>query len=217
MYKSMLMSLMLIACGGGEQGFGQGKGESAGTGGDGLIEVFPDEVVWERVVVGQPETEGFRITSVGESPLRVTDVSISDAGSTEAGDGSAPEAVFRDLRAFEPDKHTIPFSLESGESAEFLLTAQFLQAGVSTGEVRIRSNDTEADGGPAPGDFRLSLRATGVDPSSPGDDTGDAPTDDTGDAPTDDTGDAPTDDTGSGGGTVDTGSGGSGATGDTGR
>ncbi len=190
MYKRMLMSLMLIACSGGEQGFGQGKSGAAATGGDGLIELYPDEVVWERVVVGLPETAGFRITSVGESPLRVTDVSISDAGSTDLGDGSAPEAVFRELRAFEPDKHTVPFSLEPDESAEFLLTAHFLQAGESTGQVRIRSNDTDAEG-PAPGDFRLSLRATGVGGSGGGDDTGEAPTGDTGDV------DDPPPDTGS--------------------
>ena len=77
---------------------------------------------------------------------------------------SAPESVFRELRAFEPDKHTLPFSLEPGEWAEFLLTAHFLSAGEAEGQVRIRSNDTEAVG-PAPGDFRLTLRATGIDSS----------------------------------------------------
>jgi hypothetical protein len=99
--------------------------------------------------------------------------------------------VFRELRAFEPDKHTVPFSLEPGEAAEFLLTAHFLSAGVGEGQVRIRSNDTTADG-PAPGDFRLTLRATGIDPPGGGDDTGE-PSDDTGGSdPTDDTGEPST-------------------------
>ena len=191
MNKTVLLSFLLLACSGGEQGFGQGKDGDAEEGGAGVIELCPDEVVWERVVVGQPETAGFRISSVGESPLQVTEVSISNAGETLGDPESAPESVFRELRAFEPDKHTVPFSLEPGEAAEFLLTAHFLSAGVSEGQVRIRSNDTDAEG-PAPGDFRLTLRATGIDPSGGGDDTGE-PSDDTGDPdPGDDTGEAST-------------------------
>jgi len=178
MNKSMLMSILLLACSGGEQGFGESKGTDVTEGGAGLIELFPDEVIWERVVVGQPETAGFRISSVGESPLRVTEVSINNAGETYGGEGGAPEAVFGDLRAFEPDKHTVPFSLDPGDKAEFLLTAHFLSAGTSEGQVRIRSNDTQAEG-PAPGDFRLTLRATGIDTSGGGDDTGET-SDDTG-------------------------------------
>ncbi len=182
MNKYALLSILLIACGKAETGFGQGKTNDAGEGGAGVIELFPDEVVWERVVVGEPETAGFRITSVGESPLRVTEVSISNAGETSDGSGSAPEAVFRDLRPFEPDQHTGTFSLEPGDSAEFLLTAHFLSAATATGEVRIRSTDTTAEG-PAPGDFRLALQATGIDPSGGGGDTGESdPDDDTGSA-----------------------------------
>jgi hypothetical protein len=171
--KWIFSSYMLLACSGGEQGFGQGKTSDAIEGGAGLLEVYPGEVVWDRAVVDQPETAGFRITSVGESPLRVTEVSISNAGETTDPDGGSPESVFRDLRAFEPEKHTVPFSLEPGDAAEFLLSALFLSAGTAEGQIRIRSNDTEAEG-PAPGDYRLTLLATGVDPASGGDDTGDA-------------------------------------------
>jgi len=187
MQKSVLMSFLLIACSG-EQGFGQGKSSPAASGGAGIIEVFPEEVVWNRVVIGNPDSEGFRISSVGESPLKVTLVTLSDAGQTQADADSAPEAVFYEIRPFEPEKHTVPFDLDPGESAEFVVMARFLAPGTTTGQVRIRSNDTEAEG-PAPGDFRLPLSATGVEPSGGGDDTGEPPADDTGDEPADDTGD----------------------------
>jgi hypothetical protein len=155
---------LLIGCSG-EQGFGENKDVPSGSGGEGVIEVAPAEIVFDETTIGHSENAPFKIISKGEDPLRVTDVRIIDAG--EMSD----VAVFHDLRAFTPV--VLPFELETDEEAEWLVTATLPEAGSITGMIEIRCNDTSVSD-PSPGVIRIPMSASARDegPGTGPDDTG---------------------------------------------
>jgi len=179
-----------------EQGFGENQTSAVEEGGEGRVEIFPtDGVIMGPFDIGHTEVGGFRIDSVGDFPLKVSRMALIDVGQN-AGTG-----VFGELRPH-VSTNTVPFDIEPGEGAEFLLTASMSEAGTATGTIEIYTNDpTVNDGGP--GYVRIPLKATAVDPNGEPEDTGSADSADTGDAESDE---SSAEDTASGG-TTDAGSG----------
>ena len=197
MNKAVFFAGLLLGCSA-EHNFG--KSESTGTvaGGDGRIEIFPaDGVVCETMAIGHTSTCGFRVNSVGEYDLRLTSMSIIQAGE------NAGVKVFDNLRPAD-DTLGYPISIDAGASEEFTFLAAMSEEGTTSGVIEILTNDSTVND-PSPGKVRITLSATAVDYSGGGDDTG-AGGDDTGTGG-DDT-DADGDDTGGGaeGTTEDTGS-----------
>ncbi len=190
MHNLLYLTALLTACSA-EHNFGESKPSTTTQGGDGRIEIFPEDgVTCETMNAGHTSTCGFRVNSVGEYNLRLMSMQIINAGE------NGGQKVFDNLRPAD-DSLGFPISINTGESAEFILQASMAEEGSTTGSVEILTNDgTVSD--PTPGKIRIPLNATAVD-HSPGDDTGDdSSADDTGgDSSEEDTGEeATTEDTG---------------------
>jgi hypothetical protein len=186
MRKAMVMAALLMGCSA-EQGFGESKPTTVEAGGEGRIEIFPTAgVEIGPIEIGHKEQGGFRIDSTGDFPLRILSMQIVDAGEN-AGSG-----VFDELRPY-VSSNVVPFDIDAGDGAEFLLTASMEAVGTATGIIEIYTNDPTVDD-PSPGYIRVPMTATAVEPSG-SDDTGsdDPGTEDTGETdPDDTTGDADT-------------------------
>jgi hypothetical protein len=182
MHKLLYLTALLTACST-ERSFGEAKPSTTTQGGDGRIEIFPEDgVTCETMTAGHTSTCGFRVNSTGENDLRLMSMEIINAGE------NGGLKVFDNLRPAN-DSLGFPISINTGEHAEFVLQASMSEEGSATGTIEILTNDgTVSD--PTPGKIRIPLSATAVDYSS-GDDTGDeSGGDDTGDeSGGDDTGD----------------------------
>ncbi len=165
MSRTSIICALLIGCGA-ETGFGEKKAPGTVDGTVGGIEIYPaDGVNWGTLVVGLPDTEAFRIDSVGEEDLRVNAVDIIDAG--ENGGVS----VFTNLEPYTDDEDfSYPAVIPPGEGLEFVITATLNTAGEATGTIRIRSNDNTIED-PSPGELRVPLSASTAEEGG-GDDTG---------------------------------------------
>jgi hypothetical protein len=176
MQHAFILTALLAACSA-EHNFGEAKPSDTTSGGDGRIEVFPaDGVTCEPMATGHSSTCGFRVNSVGEYDLRLMSMEIINGGE------NAGEKVFDNLRPAD-DSMSFPVSINTGESAEFILLASMTEEGSATGSIEILTNDgTVSD--PSPGKIRIALSASAIEygtddtgeggEESGGDDTGEA-------------------------------------------
>lgn len=147
MITRVILLASLVGCGG-ETGFQSGTGDNATTDATGKMEVYPSELVWTDLSVGIAESQYLKITSTGDEPLRVYDISVV----------SSAQGQFY----MEPVDE---FELEKGHSQEFSVKCTLAALEEAVGELRIKSSD------PDQLDLRLTLTA---DPAASGDtaDTG---------------------------------------------
>jgi len=144
---------LAIACGG-EQGFGEGKGENT-EGGVGVLQVST-EVTCNVLGLGEPKLGGIRIENTDpEFGVRIEDIQIIDGGETVNNEGNTTSAftnLTADFRENEP-----PFTLNAGDIAEYGVTCVLYAPGSTTGTVRIQTTDYSQD---ARGEFYVSLSTT---------------------------------------------------------
>lgn len=167
----LLLTALLAACSA-EHNFGDSKPSDTTSGGDGRIEIFPaDGVECNEITDGSSVTCGFRVNSVGEYDLRVISMQIINAGE------NAGQPVFDNLRPAD-DSLSFPISIDTGESAEFILRAEMTETGSATGSIELLTNDGSVND-PSPGKIRIGVSASATISSDADTDTGDVD-DDTG-------------------------------------
>jgi hypothetical protein len=134
---------------------GDGEGESD-EGGVGELTLYPDVVTCNILELGRSYVVGFGIRNESEGfGVNITEVKIINAGVTTDGEGIETSA-FLDIRAGETD-HEPPFTLEGGETAEFVMNCQMFTAGETEGSVRIKTTDFSQN---SRGEFTVALSAT---------------------------------------------------------
>lgn len=127
-----------------ETGFGTSTEKNSTTDAAGVMEVYPEAMVWTDLSVGNAQSEYFKISSVGDETLHIYEISI-----VSSADGQ--------FAMEEPEA----FDLEPGQDEEFPILCTLSAEATATGELRIRNNDADQL------DFRLTLTA-----SPAGSDTG---------------------------------------------
>lgn len=156
MVRAIIWIFLCVGCGE-EQGFGDTKDDNNDEGGVGELTVYPDEVTCSILELGRSDVVGFGIRNESEEfGVKITEVKIINAGVTTDGDGYETSA-FLDIRADEAD-HEPPFTLEGGETAEFVMNCQMLTGGETEGSVRIKTTDFSQN---SRGEFTVALSAVG--------------------------------------------------------
>ncbi len=122
-------TVALLACSGGEQGFGNTDQNTNVDEGTGTMEVSPAALVIEDVDYEQQVSSSgvITVTSTGEGTLRLYDVALSSTGGG--------------VLYMQPNDDDI--NLASGVSRDFTVVATLTEYGKVTGAARIQSNDGE--------------------------------------------------------------------------
>jgi len=120
-------TVALLACGGGEQGFGNNEQNTNVDEGTGGMEISPAALVIEDVDYEQQISGSgvFTISSIGEGTLRLYDVALSSTGGG--------------VLYMTPNDDDI--NLAAGASRDFTVVATLTEYGKVSGAVRIQSND----------------------------------------------------------------------------
>ena len=157
----------LAACNSGETGFSVANPDNEQVSGSALLELYPATLEWTDLSVGIATSEVFKITSSGESDLKLYEVAV-----VSSANGQFYMEEVEDIE------------LAPGASREFLVVCTLTAEASAAGEVRIKSND------PDQLDIRITLTANPtVATDTGGGDTGDTGGGDTGDTGGGDTGD----------------------------
>lgn len=149
-----LLGLALLSACTAETGFQNKAQDNATSEGAGKLELYPSELVWTDLEIGVVESQFLKITSAGEEPLRVYDITVV---SSDEGQFSI-EAVDE-------------FELEPGQVREFSVQCALSAAEQAVGELRIRNTDPDQN------DLRMTLTAS---PAGGGDTGGGGETGDSG-------------------------------------
>jgi hypothetical protein len=120
----------LIACGG-DAGFTQHQQDTVvpdDTAGDpGAMELDPTELTWDRDSVGGTIVRQFSIDSVGEGPLEVTGITLTEGATSGFGVSTG---------AF-----TFPFHIKPGQSVSVSVTLTRDVHSAVTGKVEVAGSD----------------------------------------------------------------------------
>ena len=152
----------LAACNSGETGFSVANPDNEQVSGSALLELYPATLEWTDLSVGIATSEVFKITSSGESDLKLYEVAV-----VSSANGQFYMEEVEDIE------------LAPGASREFLVVCTLAAEATATGEVRIKSND------PDQLDLRVTLTANpAASTDTGGSDTGGSDTggSDTGDS-----------------------------------
>ena len=155
------LGLLLLSACGGETGFSHSTSETPTETGSGTAEVYPGlSLTWTDLVVGEAQSELFKITNTGDKSLTIYKVDL-----TSNADGQFYVEEIEDELELPPQ----------GDK-EFAIVATLTTAAAIEGEARVKTSDAENL------DIRIALSGTPASDDTGGDDTGgdDTGGDDTG-------------------------------------